>query len=467
MSAATAFILGYFIVLNLFYLALTALAWREVARHLHAEAYVDEQDALSSPLTPPVTLILPAYNEEAGVVESVRSVLSLRYPEYEVVVVNDGSTDTTLEELRAAFDLVPVRVAPRGSIPCAEILATYRSRRDPNLVVVDKVNGGKADALNCGANIARYAYVCVIDADTILEENALIRVMKPVFDDPDLVIATGGIVRIANGCRIEHGRVTDVALPRGRLATMQVMEYLRAFLVGRIGWSSVASLLIISGAFGVFKRSSIEEVGGWRTDTVGEDMELVCRLHRRARERGDRYRIVFVAEPVCWTEAPETLRLLSSQRRRWQRGLAETLWRHRRMIGNPRYGALGIWGMPYFALFELAGPVIEFLGYVIVIAATLTGVLSLEVFALFALLSMGLGIVLSVAALALEELGFRRYPTERSMARLFMYAIAENLGYRQLLAFWRVRALIDLARGERHWGEMHRRGLGGIASRKA
>lgn len=454
------FVLGYFVVLNGLYTVLTVLAWRAVSRYLRTDQYASDDEAFASPLTPPVTVILPAYNEEAGVVESVRSVLSLRYPEMEVVVVNDGSKDATMARLIEAFDLVPVRKAMRTSIPCQEIVATYHSRVDPNLVVVDKRNGGKADALNCGANVARYAYVCAIDADTLLEEMALIRVMKPIFDDPDLVVATGGIVRIANGCRIERGRVTKIVLPHNRLATMQVMEYLRAFLIGRVGWSSLASLLIISGAFGVFKRSAVEEAGGWRTDTVGEDMELVCRLHRRALERGEPYKIVFVAEPVCWTEAPETLRVLSRQRRRWQRGLAETMWRHRRMIGNPRYGVLGTWGMTYFTFFELAGPIIEFLGYLTVITATITGVLSVPLFVLFMMLAIGLGVVLSVAALALEELGFRRYPTGHAMARLLLYAIAENLGYRQLVSFWRMRAFVDLAKGHHQWGDMQRKGLG-------
>lgn len=454
------FVLGYFVVLNGLYTILTLFAWREVHRYLRADEYASDEESFASPLTPPVSVILPAYNEELGVVESVRSVLSLRYPEMEVVVVNDGSTDSTLDVLKEAFDLVPVRKAIRTSIPCQEILATYHSRIDPGLVVVDKRNGGKADALNCGADVARFAYICAIDADTLLEEMALIRVMKPILDDPELVIATGGIVRIANGCKIERGRVTRIELPRNRLATMQVMEYLRAFLIGRLGWSSLASLLIISGAFGVFKRSAVEDAGGWRTDTVGEDMELVCRLHRRALERGEPYKIVFVAEPVCWTEAPTTLKVLSGQRRRWQRGLVETMWTHKRMIANPRYGILGVWGMTYFALFEMAGPVVEVFGYVAVVAAVLLGVLSLQTFALFLSLAIGLGIVLSVAALALEELGFRRYPTGRAILRLLLYAIGENLGYRQLTSFWRMRAFLDVARGKKHWGEMKRAGLG-------
>jgi cellulose synthase/poly-beta-1,6-N-acetylglucosamine synthase-like glycosyltransferase len=228
------------------------------------------------------------------------------------VVVNDGLTDATIERLRTSFDLVPVRLPLRETLPAAAMRATYLSRRHPELVVLDKENGGKADALNAGVNAARYPYVCAIDADAMLEENALLQVAAPILDDPELVVATGGIVRIANGCAVDHGRVTEVRLPRARLAVLQVLEYFRAFLVGSIGWSSLDSLLIISGAFGLFRRSLVEAVGGWWTGTVGEDVDLVLRLHRYLRERDEDYRIEFVPDPVCWTEAPEDLTTLSS-----------------------------------------------------------------------------------------------------------------------------------------------------------
>jgi cellulose synthase/poly-beta-1,6-N-acetylglucosamine synthase-like glycosyltransferase len=254
--------LTYFVVLNGLYLVFTAIAWNGITEHRRQRVYAPTDEAFSSPLTPPISILLPAYNEEAGIVESVRSLFGLHYPEFEVVVVNDGSSDATIERFRAAFDLVPVRKALRAGIPTAPVRGSSCSRRHPELSVVDKENGGKADALNCGVNAARYPYVCAIDADAMLEEDALIRVAKPMLEDPDRVAATGGIVRIANGCVVEHGRVTTVGLPHGKLATMQVVEYFRAFLVGRVGWSRIRSLLIISGAFGLFRRSLVEAVGG-------------------------------------------------------------------------------------------------------------------------------------------------------------------------------------------------------------
>jgi cellulose synthase/poly-beta-1,6-N-acetylglucosamine synthase-like glycosyltransferase len=368
-------VLAYFTVLNAIYVLFTALAWRTIVHHLRERGYAAEEEAFASPLTPAVSVLLPAFNEEAGIVESVRSLLRLRYPRLEIVVVSDGSTDATLERLRGAFDLVPVRKALRHDVATKPVRAAYVSRRHPEILVLDKENGGKADALNAATLAASHAFVCAVDADAVLEEDALLRAAQPLIDDPDRVVATGGIVRLANGCRIEHGQVLSIGLPRSRLAMFQVVEYFRAFLVGRVGWSRLRSLLIISGAFGVFRRDVVEAVGGWWPDTVGEDAELVVRMHRYLRERGEDYRIAFVPDPVCWTEVPETLRTLSRQRRRWQRGLAEALWRHRVMLANPRYGPIGLAAFPYFVVFELLGPLIELLGYLALPLAVAFGLL--------------------------------------------------------------------------------------------
>ena len=304
------FSLAYFVALNALYIWFAAVASRTLAHHVRAARYSPLDEIFSSPLTPGISVLVPAYNEEAGIVESIHSLLALRYPRHEVVVVNDGSKDATMQRLEEAFDLVPVRKAIRPLPETAPVRGVYVSRRARNLWVIDKENGGKADALNAGIRAADHPYVCSIDADAVIEHDGLLRVIRPVLDDPELVVATGGIVRIANGCTIDHGRVVEVALPRSTLATVQVLEYFRAFLIGRVGWSAANALLIISGAFGLFRRDLIEEVGGYAEGTVGEDVELVVRMHRHLRERGVPYRIEFVPDPVCWTEAPETLLVL-------------------------------------------------------------------------------------------------------------------------------------------------------------
>ena len=450
---------AYFAALNGLYLVFTGIAWRDLTRHLRERSHAPDDEIFASPVTPPVSVLVPAFNEEPTIAETVRSLLSLRYPEHEVIVVNDGSKDGTLERLRESFDLVPVRKALRQLIATAPIRAAYVSRRHRNLWVIDKANGGKADALNAGINASRYPYICAVDADALLEEDALLHVAKPIVYDPERVVATGGIVRIANGCRVDHGRVLEVNLPRSRLATLQVLEYFRAFLIGRVGWSRMNALLIISGAFGLFKRSLVETVGGYRTDTVGEDIELVVRLHRYLRERGEPYRIEFVADPVCWTEAPEQLGALQRQRRRWHRGLGETLWTHRRLVANARYGTLGFAAVPYFLCFELLGPVIELLGVPAVLYWWLGGGLSLAFLVAFFVVAILLGILLSVAALMLEEFSFRRHRESSEVIRLLWFAVVENVGYRQLLALWRCLAFVDLARGRGGWGEMQRKGF--------
>ncbi len=451
---------AYFAALNGLYVVFTIVAWDDVTRHLRRRRFDATDEAFASPLTPGITVVLPAYNEEAGIVESVRSLLSLRYPKLEVIAVNDGSTDGTLDALREAFDLAPVRKALRSTIGTEPVRAAYVSRRHPHLWVVDKANGGKADAINVGVNAASHPYVCAVDADALIEEAALLQVARPILDDPELVAATGGIVRIANGCTIDHGRVVRVGLPSSRLATLQVVEYFRAFLVGRVGWSRLNALLIISGAFGLFRRELVEQVGGWSTTTVGEDVELVVRLHRALRERRTRYRITFVPDPVCWTEAPEDLRTLGLQRRRWHRGLAQTLWRHRALVGNPRYGAFGLFALPYFVVFELLGPLIELVGPPLAVAFWASGRLSTTFLVEFVIVAFLLGILLSVAALALEEFSFRRHPSGREVARLVAFAVVENVGYRQLNDVWRMLAFVELARRKHAWGVQRRRGIG-------
>jgi cellulose synthase/poly-beta-1,6-N-acetylglucosamine synthase-like glycosyltransferase len=377
--------------------------------------------------------------------------------------VNDGSTDNTIERLTEAFDLVPMTIALRTSVKTKEVRATYASRRHRNLLVVDKENGGKADALNVGVNAATHPYVCAIDADALIEPNALLGVASPILDDPEHVVATGGIVRIANGCTIDYGRVVKVNLPKSRVAVLQVVEYFRAFLVGRVGWTSMNALLIISGAFGLFLREAVEEVGGWWHDTVGEDVELVVRIHRRYRELGLPYKITFVPDPVCWTEAPEDLRTLSRQRRRWHRGLGQTLWRHHDIIFRRRYGAFGLVALPYFLIFEFLGPIVEIFGPPLTIVAYLLGDLSVLFLASFLVIAFMLGLVLTIAALALEEFNFQRHTSSREVMRMLGYAVIENFGYRQLNDFWRLLALVDLARRKQGWGAQKRKGIGQVA----
>jgi cellulose synthase/poly-beta-1,6-N-acetylglucosamine synthase-like glycosyltransferase len=454
-DAAQWFFLAYFVAINLAYMALNLFAMWEMPKHLEAQL-PDELPQAQSNFEPPVTLLVPAYNEEATIAASVRSMLQLDYPELEIVVVNDGSRDATMEVLKAEFELVPYPEAYWRRIEVRPIRGIYRSTRFPNLRVIDKENGGKADALNAAINAARFPLVCGVDADSILERTSLRRVVAPFLREPH-VIASGGTVRIANGCEVRAGFLESIGLPNRLLPLMQIVEYLRAFLFGRLGWAPMNAVLIISGAFGVFRRQAVVDAGGYRHDTVGEDMELVVRLHRINRLSGTPYRIAFLPHPVCWTEAPESLKVMKSQRTRWQRGLSESLTMNWKLLFHRRGGAAGWVAFPFMVVFEWLGPLVEVAGYAFMILGFAVGVVSDAAFWAFMLLAIGLGTVLSANALLMEEIAFHVYKKPTDLALLAVAAVMENFGYRQLVSLWRLQGLLQwMRRTQGRWGDMKR-----------
>ena len=450
-------ILAYFLALNTCYLVFCIVAYVRLRQHRRRWTTRDLDAVMRSAATPAISIIAPAYNEEETLAESVRSLLLVNYPQFEVIVVSDGSTDRTLAVGAREFELVPAPVGHAQPIPTQPVRGIYRSLAHPDLVMIDKENGGKADAINAGINAARYPLVCVIDADSLLEEHSLSRAVLPFIEDPD-TIAAGGIVRIANGCRVERGRVTEVRLPRSHLAMFQTVEYLREFLMGRVAQSAVNGLLVISGAFGLFTREALVDAGGFRVDTVGEDMELVTRLHRVYRQRRRRFRIVFQPEPMCWTEVPESVRMLARQRNRWQRGTLDVFRFHAPMLFNPRYGVVGLLVMPFYFVFEALGPIIEVTGYVVTALALVFGLLDWRFAELFFLAAIVYGSLLSVTAVALEELSLRRDGQVSDLMRLAAYGVLEHFGYRQLATWWRMVGVFDYFR-RNEGGTMKRKGF--------
>ncbi|KZO01818.1 glycosyltransferase family 2 protein [Pseudobacillus badius] len=444
----------------LFYLVILFISARQLRSEYGFNSKEAEEDLLDSFDTKPVSILVPAYNEEAGIYNSVRSLLSIYYPEYEVIVINDGSTDKTAETMIEAFQMVKINFVVRTRIPVAEINGIYRSTIYENVYMIDKKNGGKADALNAGINLSHYPYICSLDGDSVLERNAFLKVIKPVLDSDGEVIAVGGSVRIANGCHIEGGEVMTVGLSKKPLVVMQVIEYLRAFLIGRIGLSRHNLLLIISGAFGVFEKESVTRIGGYRTDTVGEDMDLVVRLHRMIKDRGLKKKILYVPDPVCWTEAPESALYLRRQRQRWHRGLCEVIWNNKDMLFNPKYGLVGVLSMAYFFLIELMGVFVELLGYLLILFGLLFSFISVEITVLIASLSFLYGSVLSMGGVLLEEWSLRKYPKPRDIVRLFFFALSETFWYRPLMIKWRLEGFFQFLAGKKDWGEMKRIGVG-------
>jgi cellulose synthase/poly-beta-1,6-N-acetylglucosamine synthase-like glycosyltransferase len=450
-------VLAYFAALNLLYALFAYLGLRSVIVYSRELPQVALKDLLEREFYKPVSILVPAYDEEAGIVPSLRSLLALHYPEFEVVVTNDGSTDGTMERLIDAFALVEVPQIYRQRVETAPVNRVFRSLRHPNLTVIDKENGGRADALNAAVNLARYPLVCQVDADSVLDAEALLRASR-LFVEDDTVVAVGGAVRPLNGAVVREGQVTQVHLPRRWIERFQILEYARAFFTGRAGWSRFGALLIISGAFGVFRREAVVEVGGYSSRTVTEDMELVMRFHEHYRRTGRAYRILFRPDPMCWTEVPADLRTLRRQRNRWHRGLLETLWLYRRMLLNPRYGRVGMLGVPYFWLFEALSPVIEVLGYLVLPVALIAGAIHPSFAVLFLLLALLYGIVLSEMAVGIETMLLARYPRVRDRLLLFAGAVLEFAGYHQLLAVERFLAMFQLRRKRGRWGAMRRVG---------
>lgn len=410
-------------------------------------------------LTPPVSVIAPAFNEELSIVDSVQALLALQYPEHEVIVVNDGSKDATLARLIEAFAMRPDDRQQIVALQTTRILGVYASDQHPNLLVVDKENGRKADAANAGIGFAVKPLVCVIDADSIIEPDGLLRATEPFMTDHGDLVAVGGAIRIVNGSAVDGGHIARMAISRKWLPRFQVVEYMRAFLTARVANAHLGMLLLISGAFGIFKRSVLVEIGGYRHDTVGEDLELVTRIHRHMREQNRAYRIEFVPEIVCWTEAPETLAGLRNQRSRWEQGALETLTAHARMIGNPRYGRVGMVAMPLLVLEDVLGPPMELIGYLVVPVCYALGILSPTVALAFLSLTFVFGTGISIGTLALEERQLRRTPHAADLARIALAAVAENFGYRQINLVYRLRGIWRHWRKDSSWAAVPRIGF--------
>ena len=405
---------------------------------------------------PPVSVIVPAYNEAATIADSLRSLLALEYPDFRVVVVNDGSSDRTLEVLIDAFALEPTPIDRLSPLTHAPLRGLYRSPRHANLTVLDKANSGKADALNAGLGQVTTELFCAVDADSLLEADGLLRVVQPFIEDPERMVAVGGTVRVANGCGVRAGRVRSVALPKKLLPMLQTIEYLRAFMMARLAWGRLGCLMIVSGAFGLFRRDVVIELGGYSTKTVGEDLELVIRLHRHARDTGRDYRIDFVPEPVCWTQVPESLGVLARQRQRWQRGALESFFTHKDMLIKRRYGRVGRLGLGHILLLDVVTPIIEVIGYILLPFFWLAGTINTEFFLAYLALTFAFGVFISVASLILEEFERRRVPRAVDLVRLTIAAVIENFGYRQLANLWRIQGHWHYWRGAAHWGKQTR-----------
>lgn len=451
-------VLYYVLAINSIYFMQLIVSAFSLYDYIRKMYYSDFKKYTASSNMIPISVLVPAYDEEETIVDNIKSLLSLNYPAFEVIVINDGSNDDTLQKIVEAYDLKEINQPVRHLIKTKKIKGIYANLDIPNLVLVDKENGGKADALNVGINVSKYPVFTSIDADSILESDSLVRVIMPFIED-NLTVAVGGIVRIINGSEIKNGKVEAIGLPKSKLAMFQIVEYLRAFLAGRLAWSKLRCLLIVSGAFGAFKKDVVVQAGGYTPDTIGEDMELVVKIHKMMRKNKVKYKVNFIPDPVCWTQAPENIKDLRGQRRRWQIGLMDSLFRHKDLLLNPRYGVVGMYGVPYFWIFEMLGPIIETLGYIIIPLSYIFGLLNTRYFVLFLITSILYGIILSLGAILLEEYTFSKYPSMKQLLRLSLYGILENFGYRQMTTLFRIDAIIRFKKFRGDWGKIKREGF--------
>ncbi|RJQ51796.1 MAG: glycosyltransferase family 2 protein [Nitrospiraceae bacterium] len=485
------FFLGYFVSLHSVNLFFIIIAFRDVRRLLISTGYEDFDIAMTSPFTPPLSIVVPAYNEEKTIVESINSLLKLKFPRLEIIIVNDGSGDSTLEVLKKAFNMKRSDMNYPEKITTARVRGCYASRSGlpahvQRFVLIDKENGGKADSLNAGINASFCPYFVSIDADSLIDEAALLQAFRSVLDREDIV-AVGGQVAIVNNSEVAGGKVIKARLPVKWLVRFQVVEYLRSFTMGRTALSRLSSVLIISGVFGIFSKDFVQKIGGYLTrnltskvaceytgrqvETVCEDMEIIVRIQRYIQEKKLRKRIEYVPHPVAWTEAPEILSSLAKQRNRWQRGLMETMIYHRKMLFNRNYGRIGLFAFPYFLIFELLGAPVELLGYITLPLLFYLDNLSYTYLFLFTAASIFYGIFISVLSVVISawpektsetDMGGKsliRYQETREIVTLVIAAVMENFGYRQLTMWWRIKAIADFIKGKKGWEKFERKGF--------
>ncbi len=453
------FVVLYYFIINTIYLIVLFLSILQINRMKKHQYTFDLDQAFRFRLLPPVSILLPAYNEEKTIVESVTSLLFIKYPSYELLVVNDGSKDNTLQVLIDSFNLVRTDYVYRCSIDTEDVRSIYISKEYRSLVVIDKKNGGKADALNAGINISRYPYFCAIDADSILGEDALARLIMPFVHDPVRTTAVGGIVKAANGADIEKGRLLRERMTWNPLVIFQTVEYARSFFMGRVGLSVINSLLIISGAFGLFRKEDVLKVDGYKRKSLGEDMLLVVNLHKQKLRERKPYRICFLHDTVCWTEIPSDLKTLKKQRIRWQMGLMESISENRDMFLNPRYGAVGLFSLPFTFFSEVIPPFLEFIGYGVIGLGLYLGALRPQMLLHFFLVSWVYSAVHSFVGLATEH--FMVGATRKFHHFLFklLISLMENFFYRQINLIYRITGVFKFFSNKREWGEMERRGF--------
>jgi len=457
-------ILIYGAILATSYIILSIISAIETNHYLKKNSFVNYTKILASPFAPTISIIAPAYNESLTIIENVRSLLSIQYVNYEVLLINDGSTDDSLEKLIEGYALVTINYAFNEKLSTEKIRAVYKSTKPAfkRLLVIDKENGGKADALNLGLNISENNLVACIDVDCILEPDALLKMVKPFLENEkeEKVIAAGGVIRVANSCVVKDGKLMEVKMPETFLAKSQVLEYMRSFLLGRMAWSKLNGLLLVSGALGLFDRKILIAAGGYHK-VIGEDIELVTRIKKYMNKKGEKYKVVYIPDPLCWTEVPENYKVLGRQRHRWTRGLIETLIIHKNIFFNSSYGLLGIISYPYWFFYEWLAPIVEFLGILFFIFLIVFNFINWESFILLATAVYAFAVMFSALSILSEELTYHQYSKKGVLFKLMIIVLLEPFVFHPYVMWSSIKGNFNFLfnRNKENWGEMTRKGF--------
>jgi poly-beta-1,6-N-acetyl-D-glucosamine synthase len=449
------------LVLSGSYLILGISSAIALRKYLRKNSYVNYNSLVLSPLSPKISIIAPAFNESKTIIDNVRTLLSLYYNNFEVILVNDGSTDNTFEKIKEHYELTKVNYYFDYHIPCEKIRGVYKSVNPSynRLIVIDKKNGGKADSLNAGINICQSSLFISIDADSIIETDSILKLVKPFLEEKERkVIGAGGVIRIVNSCDVERGHIREIHLPGQMLPRLQVLEYTRAFLLGRMAWSQLDGLMLISGAMGIFDRETVIKGGGYSIKTVGEDMELVLRMRRRLAEEGVKYEVTYIPDPLCWTQVPSDIKSLHTQRTRWTRGLIESLWTHRKIFFNKTYNRLGLLGYPYWFFFEWLAPLIAFSGFIYSIYLAVTNAINWPFYLLLFLFVYTFAVSISIWAILFEEITYHKYKKKRDVLKLLIAALVEPFFY-PMHTYFAIRGNLEALRGKKGWGSAERKGF--------
>lgn len=424
----------------------------ELSKRRKRKALYEYLEIDNSEYYTPVSLLVPAYNEEVTICDTIDSLLNVDYSEYEIVVISDGSTDDSTKKIINNYNLKEVYKPMRVSIDTKEVLMVYSGEyKNRQITLIDKENGGKADALNVGINYSKYPIFIAIDADSMLDKNSVKNIISPFMKNKQ-TIAVGGNVKISNYITISSGSVIEVTKPNKTIVNFQIIEYIRSFLINRMTWDNLNMNLIISGAFGAFNKKAVIDVGGYKNSTIGEDMELVMKLHKFFLKNNKDYYIAYAPDANCYTQAPDTLKGLKTQRRRWQIGLIHSMHIHKEMFLDKKW----FLGKSYFLLFEMITPIIELSGIVIITVSFIFKMINIEFILLYYLMTFIYGFGISATSILLEKYIFQENMDKSVFRKLIFLSLFESIGYRQLVSLYRASAFIGYRKNNEKWGTIKR-----------